>query len=147
MILTMVVVLAALGLLAAVGTPVIKGITTIVWGTESQFGSPAGAIVESIAVTPKNPTGLGEVENGDGAGVVDVLLDDGFDAKITCVYDKAKTWPATGAAVTLTIPSLGGTGTTAYACYTLGQPEIGTNRKKEATITYNLRYRPGISAA
>lgn len=144
--LILLLILIAIPLLMAVGTPTIKGVTTIVWGTGSQLGSPAGAIVESIACTPKNPTGIGQIENGNGAEVADILLDDGFDAKITCVYDTAKTWPATGAAVTLTVPSLGGTGTTTYACYVTGQPEVSTSRKKEATITLNLRYRPGISA-
>ena len=128
-------------------SPTIKGVSTIVWGTEGQLGSPSGAIVESVSITPKNATGLGEIENGDGAAVSDVLLDDGFDAKVTCLYDKAKTWPGTGGAVTLTIPTpTGAGGTTPYACYCTGWPTIHTARKKEATIDLALRYRPGISA-
>jgi hypothetical protein len=128
-------------------SPNIKGVSTIVWGTEGQLGSPSGAIVESISINPKNGGGIGEIENGDGAGVIDVLLDDGFDAKVTCIYDKAKTWPVTGGAVTLTIPTpTGAGGTTAYVCYATGWPSINTARKKEATIELALRFRPGISA-
>lgn len=138
--------LVILALTMAVGTPTIKGTPSIVWGTEGQLGSPGGAIVDSITATPKNATGLGEIENGDGAGVVDVLLDDGFDAKISCVYDKNKTWPVTGAPVSLIIPSLGGTATSTYVCYVTGMPEVTTSKKKEAMINYTLRYRPGISA-
>ena len=147
-ILTILITLAGLALLAmAAGTPVIKGVTTIVWGTSGQLGSPAGAIVESIAITTKNASGIGEIENGDGAGVVDVLLDDGFEAKVTCVYDTAKTWPATGAAVTLTMPTpTGSGGTTPYACYVTGTPEVNTSRKKEATIMIPLKFRPGITS-
>ncbi len=137
---------AILALTMAVGTPIIKGVSTIVWGTEGQLGSPAGAIVESISITPKNPSGIGQVENGDGAGVADILLDDGFDAKISCIYDASKAWPITGATVTLTIPKLGGTGMFAYTGYVTGMPEVNTSKKKEATISFTVRYRPGITS-
>ncbi len=147
-ILTILTIIAGLAMLAmAANPPTIKGVTTIVWGTSGQLGSPAGAIVESIAITTKNANGIGEIENGDGAGVVDVLLDDGFEAKVTCVYDTAKSWPATGSAVTLTMPTPYGTGgTTPYTCYVTGVPEVNTSRKKEATIMIPLKFRPGISA-
>ena len=140
--------LAGIALLGAVNPPAIKGISTIVWGTEGQLGSPSGAIVESIAITPKNPASIGEIENGDGAVVSDILLDDGFDAKITCVYDKSKTWPALGGApVLLSFPSpTGAGGISSVSCYLAGIPEVNTSRKKEATITLTLRYRPGISS-
>ena len=143
LILTFIALFASL---AVVNSPNIKGISTIAWGTEGQLGSPSGAIVESIAITPRNPTGIGEIENGDGAIVSDILLDDGFDAKVTCVYDKARTWPATGAAVTLVIPSPAGTGTSTYSCYVTGLGSVNTARKKEATIELNLRFRPGITS-
>lgn len=128
-----------------VNTPTIKNTTTIIWGTESQLSDPSGAIVESIAVTPKYPTGLGEIENGNGAGVIDVLLDDGFDAEVTCIYDSAKDWPDTGASVTLTLPKQHGAGTNAYTCYVLGDPKVNTTKKQAATIAFTLRYRPGIT--
>lgn len=146
---TTLLLLAGLALLGmAAPTPIIKGISSIVWGTEGQLGSPAGAIVESVAITPKNPSGVATIENGDGAMVSDVLLDDGFDAKVTCVYDKSKTWPTTGTAITLTIPNpQGAGGMTAFPnCYVTGMPDINSARKKEATITLMLRYRPLITS-
>lgn len=126
--------------------------TTIVWGTEGRLGTGgpgAGSIVESIAITPRNAGPIGEIEDGNGASVVNVMLDDGFDAKVTCVFDSIKTWPVLGAAVTLSCPPYaGGTGTlTDYVCFVAGNHEISLSRKKEATITLNLRYRPGITAA
>ena len=130
----------------AVNTPTIKGITTIVWGTLGQLGSPSGSIVESVAITPKNGAPIQDIENGDGASVANVLLSDGFDAKATVVYDTAKTYPALGSAVTLTIPTGSGSGgTTAYSCFVCGDPDINTARKQEAKITLPLRYRPGIT--
>lgn len=138
-------IVAGILLLGAVGTPTIKGVTTIVWGTQGRLGSPAGAIVEGISIKPKNPNGLGEIENGDGAGVADVLLKDGFDASVNCVEDTSKTWPDVGAAVVLTMPNGTGTGTTAYSCYVTGDPDQTLARKKEAMKTISLRYRPGIA--
>jgi len=131
----------------AVNTPHLEGLTTLVWGTGGQLGSPAGAIVESIAITPKNAEPIGEIEDGNGAAVAEIMLDDGFNAKVTCVYDTAKTWPLLGAPVTLTVPPYeGGVGTQkAYVCFVAGNPEFSMSRKKEATITMNLRYRPGIT--
>lgn len=123
----------------------LSGTTTILWGTE---GSLSGAVVESLSITPKNAGPIGEIEDGNGATVANIMLDDGFDAKVTCLFDKAKTWPTLGAAVTLAIPPYnGGLGTVAAntACFVSGNHEISMTRKKEATITLNLRYRPGIT--
>ena len=134
-----------------VNSPVFKGVSTLIWGTQSRLGTPSGAIVESIDITPKNPTGLGEIENGDGAGVADVLLDDGFDAKVTVVNDPAKTYPATGQAVTLVLAQRSGggspnyTGSASFTCYITGDPDDKYARKKEGSRTLNLRYRPGIT--
>lgn len=127
----------------------LSGTTTILWGTEGSFGL-TGAIVESLAITPKNAGPIGEIEDGNGATVANIMLDDGFDAKVTCLFDRSKTWPTLGAAVTLTIPPYaGGLGTVAAntACFVCGNHEISLSRKKEATITLNLRYRPGITPA
>jgi hypothetical protein len=136
----------------AINTPHLEPSTsTIVWGTKDKFTTASittGAIIESIAITPKNAGPIGEIEDGNGASVVNVMLDDGFDAKVTCVYDTGKTSPALGAAATLTVPSYAGGGTeTAFICFVAGNHEISMSRKKEATITLNLRYRPGITAA
>ena len=137
-------------------TPSLLGLSTIVWGTKYaatdmvvQSTNLTGAIIESIAITPKNAAPIAEIENGGGAAIVEVLLDDGFDAKVTCLYDTAKTWPAIGSAITLKVPSYAGgigdaTDGTDFACYVAGNHEISLARKKEATITLNIRYRPGV---
>lgn len=126
----------------AVNSAVLKGVTTVVWGTLSKLSAPAGAIVDAIDITPKNPNPIQEIENGDGAAVTDVMLDDGFDAKVTCVYDSAKTWPVTNGSVTLTVPGKPGS---PFTCFVTGDPQITLGRKKEAMISFNLRYRPGIA--
>jgi hypothetical protein len=129
-----------------INTPNIKGLSTIIWGTVGALGSPAGAIVVSLDITPENPGGVGKIEDGNGATVADVLLDDGFDAKIECEYDSAKTWPVIGTAATLTLPTAQGAGgTTQYACYVTAPNAIKMARKKEAMIELSLRYRPGIT--
>jgi hypothetical protein len=129
----------------AVDTPRIKGLTTISWGTLLQLGTPAGAIVESISITPKNGEPIGEIENGDGAAVALILLVDGFQAKVKVTYDTAKTWPAEGDAINLTLPKIGAAGgTTVFACGVVAMaPE--TARKKEAMIEITILYRPGIT--
>jgi hypothetical protein len=135
----------------AAPTPIIKGITTIVWGTgtgnNASLGAPSGAIVESISVTPKNAEPVADIENNDGASVVEVLLVDGFDAKATCVYDDAKAWPVEGANCVLKLNVGTGNanaGQTAYTCLVVSQaPAVA--RRKEAMIELNLRYRPGVT--
>jgi len=132
-----------------INTPHIEGVSTITWGTAGQLGAPAGAIVDGIAITPRNAGPIGEIEDGNGGSVTNILLDDGFDAKVTCVHDTSKTWPVLGAAVTLTIPPYnGGSGAlTPYVCFVSGNFDITTARKKEATISFPVRYRPGITSA
>ena len=66
----------------------LSGTTTILWGTEGSFGL-TGAIVESLAITPKNAGPIGEIEDGNGATLANIMLDDGFDAKATCLFDRS----------------------------------------------------------
>jgi hypothetical protein len=126
-------------------SPVIKGITTIKWGTGSNLGTPSGAIVESIRVTRKNGAPI-EIEGNDGFAAALVFLNDGFNATITCLYDTAKTWPADGSAVSLTLPKLGAAGgTETFACWCASStPDL--SRKREATVTLELIYRPDVPA-
>lgn len=131
----------------AAPTAIIKGTTTIVWGTTTKLGTPSAAVVEAISVTPKNGEPIADIENGDGASVVAVLLDDGFDAKVTCLYDTALTWPAVGDTVTLSLPKYGAVGgATSYNCILGGTPKPDLARKREATIELHLRYRAGVLA-
>jgi hypothetical protein len=76
----------------------IKGIGTIVWGAGSVLsgGIPAGAIIDSLQLTPKNGEAI-EIEDNDGVCAVEVLLRDGFNGKASILYDAAKSWPVEGA--------------------------------------------------
>lgn len=124
-------------------SPILKGISTIVWGTTGKLGTPSGAIVQSISVTPKHSDTIGEIENGDGAGVALVLLDDGFSARVRCEYDTALTWPAIGDTVTLSLPKIGAAGgATEHSCY-VTSISADLARKREATVEIGLIHRPG----
>ena len=138
----------------------IKGTPSIVWGSSNTLGAPAGAIVESLRLTPKNGSPIADIEDNNGASANLVLLADGFHGKISALYDNAKTWPTEGANVAITIPYLGananavpfGQGAAAkyannaitYYC-TLTSIEPSFARKKEETIDLNLEYRPNVT--
>jgi hypothetical protein len=142
-------------------TPIIKGITTIVWGTNNGLAAPAGAIVESLTLTPKNGSPI-EIEDNNGLGAVEVELTDGFNAKASVMYDDAKVWPIEGANVALNIryngaaansvpfgassvgQSVYANGVVTYTCLVVSvEPALA--RKKEAMLTLNLTYRPNIA--
>ena len=127
-------------------SPIIKGITTIVWGTANMLGSPAGAIIESGTVTPKHGEPI-EIEDNNGFAAVEVILDDGFNAKVHCMYDAAKVWPQAGANVVLNVPNsaAANAAAVAYICLVVAMPEIIQNRKKEAMLQFSLTYRPGVT--
>jgi hypothetical protein len=127
-------------------TAIIKGITTIVWGTSNTLNAPAGAIVDSIRITPKNGAPI-EIEDNAGFAAIAVLLDDGFDAAMTCVYDMNKAWPNIGDNLKLALPGWTGSNnaTTNYNGFVGATPEVDMARKREATIAYKFIYRPGIT--
>lgn len=130
-------------------SPALKGLTTIIWGTNPGMNTVGGAIVETLRVTPKNGSPI-EIEDNNGFAAIAVLLDDGFDASTTCVYDANKSWPNIGANVMLQLPSwtsnMGGnvTAWSNYNCFVGATPELDLARKREATISHKLIYRPGI---
>lgn len=120
-------------------SPIIKGLTTIKWGSGGALSAFASAIVARVSATPKNGQSF-EIEDNDGFAKAMVLLDDGFDADVECVFDSAIIWPAVGATVALKRPSDSG----ALNCL-LTSREESNERKKEAMITLKLQYRPGIT--
>ena len=77
---------------------------TIVWGTGNIAGNaiPAGAIIDSIQLTPKNGAPI-EIEDNDGLAWAEVVLRDGFNAKVAAIYDDSKTWPMAGGNAALAI--------------------------------------------
>lgn len=142
-------------------SPTIKGLTTIVWGTNPGPNSPAGAIVETLRLTPKNGSPI-EIEDNNGFAAAAVMLDDGFDAALTCLYDANKAWPGASNNVTLQVPqwssyngtnfaggNMGGnvTNWASYNCFVGAAPEVDLSRKREATIAYKIVYRPGIAVS
>ena len=116
------------------------------WGTDNFMASPAGAIIESGTITPKNGEPI-EIEDNQGFAAVEVILDDGFNAKVSAMYDTAKVWPQVGANVTVNLPNTASNSgnTVSYVCLVGAQPEIAENRKKEAMISFALTYRPGVA--
>lgn len=124
-------------------SPTIKGLTTIKWGSSGSVTTAAltNAIVARMSASPKNGAAI-EIEDNDGFAKAMVLLDDGFDATLECVYDSAITWPAVGATVTLQRPQ----DATALNCL-LASIESVHERKKEAMLTLKLHYRPGVTLA
>lgn len=127
-------------------SPIIKGIPTIIWGTANQLGSPAGAVVQSISITPKNAEPI-EIEDNNGFTAAEIVLDDGFNARVSILADTAKQLPAVGGNVALSIPSSIANGNIAlnnYSCL-VASVAPSTERKREAMIDLNLVYRPGVA--
>jgi hypothetical protein len=138
---------------------VIKGVPSIVWGSSNTLGGPAGAIVESARLAPKHGSPI-EIEDSNGIAANLVILRDGFNAKVTCLYDGSKTWPVEGANVAFNVAINGANansypfgegnaasyanGIVTYYC-SLQSIEPSYQRKKEEMIELNLVYRPNVS--
>ncbi|MGA3266834.1 MAG: hypothetical protein ABSE16_08425 [Verrucomicrobiota bacterium] len=138
----------------------IKGTPAIFWGASGILGAPAGAIVDSLQLTPKNGEPI-EIEDSNGLAANEVLLRDGFNGKISCLYDASKLWPVEGANAALAIP-FNGAGANAipfgessvngavYAnnavTYTVLVASVSPvyAKKKEAMIDLNVTYRPNV---
>lgn len=118
-------------------SPIKKGLATITWGS---IGVTAlSAIVESFSLQSK--TEVPEIENGDGFTATEVVLNNGFDADLKCVYDSAVTWPVEGDMMTL--KRLGDA--TGKPCLVCGvNDEIA--RKKEGMVAFKVQYRPLVTS-
>lgn len=81
--------------------------TTLAWGTDGLFN---GVIVTSIR--PAQMIEEIKVENGTGLTATQVLLNDGQQIEITCVDDRALSWPVAGDVITLLSPLFDGSGAT-----------------------------------
>ncbi|MDE2105495.1 MAG: hypothetical protein KGL39_50175 [Patescibacteria group bacterium] len=143
----------------------IKGIGTIVWGTAGVLGGsiPAGSIVQSIRLTPKNAAPI-EIEDNDGITAFQILLRDGFNAKASVLYDASKSYPVEGANATLALNwngalanavpfgepgTNGGTATVANGVATYTTLIVGVSpgfeKKKEMMVDIDLTYRPNVA--
>ena len=141
-------------------TTLIKGTPAIVWGTKNGLGAPVGAIVESMRLTPKNGSPI-EIEDNNGIAANLVILRDGFNGKVSVLYDSSKTWPVEGANVAL-VATINGANATSYPfgegnaanatangvityyCVMVSL-EPAYQRKKEMMIDLNLAYRPNVT--
>ena len=138
---------------------IIKGIGTIVWGAGGILAAPAGAIVDSLQLTPKNGEPI-EIEDSDGITAVEVILRDGFNGKASILYDQAKTWPIEGANVALAVPyncaansvpfgesnsAVVANGVVTYTCL-VASISPAYKKKGEAMIDLNVTYRPNVAA-
>lgn len=137
---------------------IIKGVGTIVWGTGGILAAPAGAIVDSLQLTPKNAEPI-EIEDGDGITAFEVILRDGFNGKASVLYDATKTFPVEGANVGLAVPyNTGGnaalfgegngvTVANSVATYTCLVASVSPAYKKkgEAMVDISLTYRPNVA--
>jgi len=128
------------------GSPTIKpsGNIAILWGTDNAMNAPSGALIDTLQLTPKNGSPI-EIEGNRGFSAIQVGLQDGFDARVACVYDSNKAYPKQGDAVTLVGPNLDGNiGTHNYNC-TMWSWQFGRTKKGQATIELTLTYRPDIN--
>ena len=143
LILTTLVIVAGLGLLAmAAPSPIIKGITTLRWGTGSAgvvTGTAlAGAILKKVAHATRggDPT-LIEDNNGFTAAVV--LLHDGDTLTFTCVDDTAITWPAKGDIAQYKVP-----GWVAAKGFLIVDNNADLERKREGERVIKAEYYVGM---
>jgi hypothetical protein len=132
-------------------TPTIKasGNIAIVWGTIGGLNAannqhmPAGMIVETLTVTPKNADPI-DIEDGDGFAALQVGCKDGWNGKATAVYDANKVLPAEGSTIVVVVPNQGNAGTT-NANATFWSWGFTKSRKKEKMIELSFTNRPLIN--
>ena len=149
-------------------TATLKGITTMAWGTAPGITGGSGGtavavivastVLESVKITPHNSGPVQELENGDGATIMEAYLSDGFEADVEIAYDTALTYPLIAATVVVTLPGAlsGAKGLPdvgigaqsvvplAFNCR-LASYGVSFTRKQVAMISVKLIYRPGVS--
>lgn len=138
---------------------------TIAWGTGGVMGNgiPAGSIIPSIKLSPKN-SGPIEIEDNDGLTAVEVLLRDGFNGKFPTLYDNGKSYPVEGANCALALnfngananaipfgePGANGgaatvaNGVVTYTCFIVALSPA-YEKKKEMYIDWDVTYRPNVA--
>lgn len=133
-------------------SPTIKASANIaiVWGTDNAANGganvlPSGMIAETLTVTPKNSEPI-EIEGNAGFAAIQVGLEDGFNAKMTGVYDSNKAMPAEGQNIVLVVPKTDGAnnGTQNVNC-TFWSWGFTKARKKEQLVELNFTHRPDIN--
>ena len=140
----------------------IKGTGTLVWGTGSVVtgnGIPAGAIIDSLQLTPKNSAPI-DVEDNNGITAFEVLLRDGFNGKASVLYDDTKSWPVEGANCVVNVRWNGANanavpfgegnavsyanGVVSYTCL-IASISPAYTKKKEKLVDFSIHFRPNVS--
>jgi hypothetical protein len=132
-------------------TPTIKASANlaIVWGTANSANAgngvlPTGAIIETLTVTPKNGDPI-DIEDGDGYAAAQAMINDGFNAKASVVYDANKAMPTEGQNIVLVVPRTDGNSGTRNVNCTFWSWGFTKSRKKEKMVELNFTHRPGIN--
>jgi hypothetical protein len=123
-------------------TPLISGARDTTFGTSGVLTDEAfaNAIVKSARFTPAGDE-INEAGNS-GTTKVTVLLNDGWDAEITCVHDSGIAWPAKGDEIAVKNPEED----VARTCLVLSvTPDL--DRKACGSIVLRCNYRPDRAAA
>lgn len=122
----------------------IKGLATIKWGAGDVAGSPfTSAIVNSIEVSNPNASPI-FIQDTEGLDKVMVLLNNGRDFVVECLYDTAifegSSKPEIGDQVDMTVPSISAT---ALECW-ITDVNPSYRAGAQATIRISLVHRTGI---
>lgn len=130
----------------------VGAIPTMVWGT-APGGTGiapliASTVCTSIKIDPRNPNPVGDIENGDGAVVESILLDDGFKGTVEFLFDSSLVYPVQGTAATLVLPAgakvdFGGNVIHGTFPILIESNGLTFERKKEAMISFNISHAPG----
>jgi hypothetical protein len=121
---------------------IIKGITTIYWGTNGTTNGSAlaAAIVKSI----KHTTLGGEpiiIEDNNGFAAIWVMLADGDMLELTCIDDSSIVWPQKGTSpVAFTIP-----GQASAKNFVVDDNTADREQRAAGTRVLKMEYRPGIA--
>jgi hypothetical protein len=109
-----------------------SGILTDAWATD--------AVVKTYEFTPKIPRS--DEPDSSGFTGTTIMLKDGWDASIKCLFDTAIDWPDTGDVISVQNPAEA----TPQQCLVESVTPSGSNAAAEgATITIKCDYRPNRS--
>ena len=103
--------------------------TLLPWGTD---GLLSGIIVKTIRASQM--ISEVQIEQGSGLTATDVLIYDGDEVEMTCVDDRAASWPLAGGTVILNNPQPNGTSAT-QELYQVINNNFTTARKVEGERT------------
>ncbi len=125
------------------GTLVIKGVTTVRWGTGSANANTGNAVLQNALNTAivkkimyKRLGGAPTlIQDNNGFTAILVGLNDGDELQITCVDDTAITWPVQYDIITMKVP-----GAANAKNFILIEDGIDLERKREGDHTMTVNW-------